>query len=273
MKEDNKSKIDFKDFKDFSTEDKEDIMPREKLLRDGAGSLKAWELLAILLRTGSKGLDVFELSKALFNYAGASLSNLANIEISDLKNIKGFGESKIATLIAAFEISNRVCQERAKENMLSLTSVDSASEYIVSKLQHLTEEHFMVLILNNKNMLINKSLALYNEDEMVFYDDSIKKSKNKTPKLTYLDEEFISKGTVNKTIAMPREVFRRAVKLGATSIIIAHNHPSGDSTPSREDVVLTERMVECGKILGIEVLDHIVVGHGDYFSLKQNGLM
>lgn len=269
MKED-KEKI---DLGDFNKEDLEEIMPREKLLRDGASSLKAWELLAILLRTGVKGLDVFELSKALFNYGGSSLSSLASIEVSDLKNIKGFGDSKIATIIAAFEICNRVYQERAKENMLSLTSVESASKYIVSKLQHLTEEHFMVLILNNKNMLINKSLALYNENEMVFFDDSIQKDSKKTPRLSYLDEEFISKGTVNKTIAMPREVFRRAIKLGATSIIIAHNHPSGDNTPSKEDVILTERMVECGRILGIEVLDHIVVGHGDYFSLKQNGLM
>lgn len=269
MKED-KEKV---DLTAFNKEDLEEIMPREKLLKYGAGSLKSWELLAILLRTGIKGLDVFELSKALYNYGGGSLSNLANYEVSDLKNIKGFGDSKIATVMAAFEISNRVFQERAKNEMISVTSVDSASEYIRSKLQNLTEEHFMVLILNNKNRLINKRLGSVKENEVVFSDDCIKKQAKKKSNLEYLDEEFISKGTVNKTIAMPREVFRRAIKLGATSIIIAHNHPSGDPTPSKEDVVLTERMVECGRILGIEVLDHIVVGDGECFSLKQAGLM
>lgn len=269
MKEDNKSKI---DLKDEDINDSEEIMPREKLLKYGASTLKSWELLAILLRTGNKGLNVFDLSKALFNLGGKSLSSLASYGASDFKNIKGFGDAKIATLLAAFEISNRVYQERKKDDMLSLSSVDSASKYIMSKLQNLTEEHFMVLILNNKNLLINDRTAVVEEDSIVFNDESItKKSKKKT--LTYVDEEIISKGTVNKTIAMPREVFRKAIKLGATSIIIAHNHPSGDPTPSREDVVLTERMVECGRILGIEVLDHIVVGHGDYFSLKQQGLM
>ena len=176
--------------------------------------------------------------------------------------------------MAAFELSNRVALERAKDGMLELTSVKSAADYIMRKLENHTEEHFMVLVLNNKNCLINENVARVHEDKLIFDGDEILKNDSiNSGSYKFLDEEVISKGTVNQTIAMPREVFRRAIKLGATSIMLAHNHPSGDPTPSGDDIRLTSRMVECGKVLGIEVVDHIVVGNGNYYSLRQHGDM
>lgn len=270
MTKNSNEKTDLTEFVD----DSEKLMPREKMMKMGAKSLEPWELLAILLRTGTVGLNVLELSKGLLKYGGGTLSSLVQLEAQDLQNIKEFGEQKITTMMAAFELSNRVALERAKDGMLELTSVKSAADYIMRKLENYTEEHFMVLVLNNKNCLINEDIARVSEDEFIFDGDEIlKNDSKKISNFKFLDEEIISKGTVNQTIAMPREVFRRAVKLGATSIMLAHNHPSGDPTPSGDDIRLTSRMVECGKVLGIEVVDHIVVGNGNYYSLRQHGDM
>lgn len=265
-----KEKIDLKDY----IVEKEESMPREKMIENGPKSLKDWELLAILLRTGTKDTNVLELSKGLLEYGGGTLSELVKLDYHRLAELKGFGEQKITTLLATFEISNRVTRERSFDAFKDMSSVRNASEYIMTKMQNFTEEHFMVLILNNKNKLINKSLTRLNEDGISETDSKLKREFIlQEKKFQYMGEDFVSKGTVDRTIAMPREVFRKAVRMGASSIILAHNHPSGDPTPSHDDINITKRLVESGHILGIEVLDHIVVAKGLYYSLKEHGDM
>lgn len=274
--------MEFTNFDDILKEDKEDkvkersvkneeLLPREKLDRFGVEALTPEELLAILLGTGTKTHSVFELSKVLYDMNGRSLRKVVNMTQKELSRIKGIGPAKMSILLASFELSKRVYQEEIKSDIERFTTTSRVGNYLVSKLSHYSEEHFYVLILNNKNEIIDE---LVKTDEGLFYLDSEEKYKEffKTDTVyKYIGENEISKGTVNQTIAMPREVFKKAIEMNASSIILAHNHPSGDTTPSHEDQILTKRMVEAGDILGINVLDHFVIGHNKYYSFKENG--
>ena len=271
----------FNDFSDMLKEDAEDLdieffeddslLPREKLLENGVQDLRDEELLAILIGTGSHKHSVFALANMLYEMNGRSLRKVVSMSQRDLAKIRGIGPAKLATLMASFELSKRVYQEEIKVDIERFVTTKRVGSYLVSKLSHYNEEHFFVLLLNNKNeeidSLIRKDQELFKLSSEEAFGEFFKEQKA----YRYVGEDEISKGTVNQTIAMPREVFRKAIDMGASSIILAHNHPSGDVRPSADDINLTRRMVDAGKILGINVLDHFVVGHNSYYSFKENG--
>lgn len=273
----------FTDFSDILKEDAENLdieitkddslLPREKLLENGVQDLRDEELLAILIGTGSQKHSVFDLANMLYEMNGRSLRKVVSMSQKDLAKIRGIGPAKLATLMASFELSKRVYQEEIKVDIERFVTTKRVGSYLVSKLSHYNEEHFFVLLLNNKNeeidSLIRKDQELFKLSSEEAFGEFFKEEKA----YKYIGEDEISKGTVNQTIAMPREVFRKAIDLGASSIILAHNHPSGDVRPSMDDINLTRRMSDAGKILGINVLDHFVVGHNSYYSFKENGDM
>lgn len=273
----------FTDFSDILKEDAENLdieitkddslLPREKLLENGVQYLRDEELLAILIGTGSQKHSVFDLANMLYEMNGRSLRKVVSMSQKDLAKIRGIGPAKLATLMASFELSKRVYQEEIKVDIERFVTTKRVGSYLVSKLSHYNEEHFFVLLLNNKNeeinSLIKKDQELFKLSSEEAFGEFFKEEKA----YKYIGEDEISKGTVNQTIAMPREVFRKAIDLGASSIILAHNHPSGDVRPSMDDINLTRRMADAGKILGINVLDHFVVGHNSYYSFKENGDM
>jgi len=209
--------------------------PREKLEKYGPGKLSNSELLAILLRTGTKGINVVELSwKILNKFPKNSLSN-ANFE--ELKNTFGLGKTKTCEIVACFELGRRLLKN--KPHKLLLTPNDVHRE--MKDYRNHKQEHFVVFYLDSRNGEI-ASLV-------------------------------VSIGTLNASIIHPREVFEPAIAHSAAQIIIAHNHPSGDPEPSEDDIMITKRLSEAGKIIGIEIVDHVVVSHNGWVSFKEKGLI
>lgn len=249
----------------------ESLMPREKLERYGVSALRDEELLAILIGTGTKSHSVFELANMLYDLNDRSLRRIVKMTKKDLSRIKGIGSAKLSVLLASFELSNRVYKEELRSNIERFTTSKRVGEYLVSKLSHYDEEHFYVLILNNKNETIDELIKSDGELFRLSSEERYKEFFKSERAYKCVGETAVSKGTVNQTLAMPREVFRKAIEMNASSIILAHNHPSGDTTPSDEDIALTKRMEESGSILGINVLDHFIVGHNRYYSFKENG--
>ncbi|MES9684479.1 hypothetical protein CN514_11540 [Bacillus sp. AFS001701] len=219
--------------KDFPKDER----PRERLLKFGPSSLSNQDLLAILLRTGTKNESVLKVSnELLLKFDGLRL--LMNASVEEISNIKGIGEAKAVQLIATFELGKRINRLQYDERFM-IKSPDDCAEYMMDEMRFLEQEHFVCLYLNTKNQVIAR--------------------------------ETIFKGSLNASIVHPREVFKEAFRRSASSIICLHNHPSGDPTPSREDIEVTKRLVECGKIIGIELLDHIIIGEHKYVSLKEKG--
>lgn len=211
--------------------------PRERLLERGEKSLSNAELIAILLNTGRKGSSSLEIANELLNKV-TNLKHLKQLSIYDLKEIKGIGLYKAIVLKAAFELGIRM-HSGSIESQVKVKKPADVANYLMGQMQHLSQEHFVALFLNSKNIII----------------------KQKT----------IFKGTLNSSIIHPREIFCEAIKWSSHAIIVAHNHPSGDVTPSTEDIKTTERLIECGDIIGIGLLDHIIIGHNNYLSLVESG--
>ena len=211
--------------------------PRERLLAEGPDNLKDSELLAILLRTGREGKSAIDISKSILK--AYQLDTLLSVSIKDLTTVKGIGTDKAVTLIAAFELSKRATKSFSQ----NLPIVDSPQK-AVDQLTHIrnkNKEHFVAFYLNARNQL------------------------------THL--ETISIGTLTTSLVHPREVFAPALAHHAAGIILAHNHPSDNLDPSKEDILLTENLVRSGRILNIAVHDHIIVTATNYFSFKQKGMI
>ena len=212
--------------------------PRERLKDYGASALSNVELLAILLRTGIKGESVISLgTKLLITHGG--LPGLAKASFGELANTKGLGIAKTCQLKAALELGRRLMIASPDERPQISCPADAAN-LLMMEMSLLEQEELRVLILDTKNFV--------------------------------LKSETIYVGNVNTSIIRVGELFRPAVRENATSIIIVHNHPSGDPTPSPEDVYVTKRIIEAGKLLDIEVLDHVIIGNQRYASLKERGL-
>ncbi|MFA4888070.1 MAG: DNA repair protein RadC [Candidatus Omnitrophota bacterium] len=209
--------------------------PREKLIKYGPGHLSNSELLAILLRSGKKGENVVELANKILKKYKAE--NLPNVAYDDLKSVPGLGPAKACEIIACFELGKRLL--KGKPTALYLTPEDVWKE--LKDFREHKKEHFVIFYLDSRNQEI----------------------KN----------EVISVGSLNANLVHPREVFEPAVKNLAAQVILAHNHPSGDIEPSEEDIAPNKRLVEAGRILGIEVIDHIIVGQKGYLSFKEKGLI
>ena len=211
--------------------------PREKLIAKGAENLKDSELLAILLRTGTTGKNVIEIaSQILSKY---SKKRLLQMTYDDLSKISGIDSAKATTLLAAFELSKRALEVNDTNLLVINTAKDAVAQ--LTDMRDLKKEHFVVLYLNAKNQLVHK--------------------------------ETISMGTLNANLVHPREVFEPALKHSAAQIIAAHNHPSGDPKPSEDDMDLTKRLTEAGKMMGIEIMDHVIISKNSRFSFKEEKLL
>lgn len=221
--------------KDLNDNDK----PREKLYKFGADKLSEYELIAILLGSGSRNEDVLTLSKKLWQYM-SKFHRISELAIDDLMEIEGIGLSKACSIISALELSKRINIRECVDNF-SVGSPKSVADIFMNILRDEMKEHFYVLLLDTKNKIIS-------------WDE-------------------ISKGDLNSSIVHPREVFKYALKYSANSIICLHNHPSGDPTPSMQDIEITKRLQEVGNLVGIKLLDHIIIGYNKYISLKEKGIM
>lgn len=213
--------------------------PRERLIRQGAQSLSNQELIAILLRTGTKKESVLTLANRVLNYF-EKLHGLKHATLEEIISVKGIGEAKAVQLLAAIELGRRLSQKQV-DSRFTIRSPQDAATYLMPEMSSLQQEHFVVLFLNVKNQVLHKQTI------------------------------FI--GSLNSSIVHPREIFREAVKRSAASIICAHNHPSGNAAPSPEDIEVTKRLQEAGYIIGIELVDHVIIGDHQFTSLKEKGYM
>jgi DNA repair protein RadC len=205
--------------------------PREKLIEKGATNLRDSELMAILLRTGVEGRDVIKVSEEILKKFPKK--KLLSLDYEKLSQVKGIGPGKACLLLAAFELTKRALD--VEDNNLPV--INSARD-AVAQLQELRtakKEHFVVLYLNARNQVVHK--------------------------------EVISIGTLNASLVHPREVFKPAIEHLAASVIVAHNHPSGDSKPSEADILLTGRLADAGKLLGIELTDHLIITENNFESI------
>jgi DNA repair protein RadC len=215
-----------------------DERPRERLVKFGEQALSAQELLQLILGRGVAGESVAVTAQKLLAQFG-SLQKLAEASIEELSFIKGIGLAKAAQIKAAFEIGRRLSTQTPSYKSKELTDPEKVYRLIKSKLKDSHKEHFYIIALNSRNQSIAE----------------------------------VSVGSLNASIVHPREVFAEAIKNKAASVVFAHNHPSGDPEPSEDDLVLTKRLVESGKILGIEVFDHIIVAKDEFFSFKDKGII
>jgi DNA repair protein RadC len=211
--------------------------PRERLRSSGAEALSAAELIALVLRTGARGRDAVDVARALLARSGG-LDRLESAPASDLAAVTGVGAAKAASLIAAFELGRRCACSRLPEGV-ALRSPDDVFRSFGARLRRLAQERFIVVLLDGRHRI--------------------------------LGEEVVSQGTLTASLVHPREVFRPALRASAAAMILVHNHPSGDPTPSAEDRAVTERLARAGEILGVRVLDHVVVAERGYVSLREEG--
>ncbi|SCW46233.1 DNA repair protein RadC [Paenibacillus tianmuensis] len=221
--------------RDVPSEDR----PRERMMLYGAQALSNAELLAILLRTGTYKESAVHVAQRLLIQCGG-LRMLTDMSMEQLTEIKGIGEAKALQIQAGIELGRRLARSTMNETV-TIRSPQDVAALLMEDLRYLQKEHFVCLFLNTKNHVIG--------------------------------QETLSMGSLNASIVHPREVFRAAIKRSSASIVCAHNHPSGDPTPSPEDVEITKRLVQAGEIVGIDVLDHIVIGDKRYVSLKELGFM
>lgn len=213
--------------------------PRERLIKYGAEVLSNSELLAVILRTGTRNQNAISLAQSIL-CSSEGLRFLCSSSVEELSKINGVGSAKAAIIKASIELGKRLRSFRTDE-LIVINSPKDVFNMVLEDMRYLKKEHFKVVFLNAKNVVIG------------FKDLSI--------------------GTLNSSVVHPREVFYEAIKKTAYSIVVCHNHPSGDPTPSKEDISVTNRLCEVGKLIGIELLDHLVIGDGIYISFKEKGLI
>lgn len=208
--------------------------PRERLIQLGAEALSAQEILALILGRGVRGESVMVTAQKLLSKFG-SLRGIADSSVEELSQVNGIGPAKAAQLKAAFDLSRRLAGG-PREGSAPVKSPEDVVNVVAGDLKGKKREHFLTLLLDTRNRLIRTST--------------------------------VSMGSLDSSIVHPREVFKEAISASAASVIFVHNHPSGDPEPSEDDIELTRRLVEAGKLLGILVLDHVIVGDGTFVSLK-----
>ncbi len=209
-------------------------LPREKLKARGTQELTNSELLAILLRTGTKSIDVLKLAELILDKI-AHIGHFKAITVEELMLIPGVKMAKATSVVAAIELGKRLL-EKEQQKTIRFHTLSDVYELLKYDLTNLEQEHFMCMFLNNKSQLIKK--------------------------------ETIFVGTINQLTIHPRDIFKMAVRLNASFIMLAHNHPSGDSKASDADIETTYQLTEIGNLMGIEVIDHIIIGQQEYYSIK-----
>jgi DNA repair protein RadC len=213
--------------------------PRERLQRFGVEALSAQEILALIMGRGIAGESVMVTAQRLLSQFG-SLKGIANASLEELAQIKGIGIAKASQIKAAFELTSRLESFPESESKLPLKTPEDVVGLVQSKLRGKKKEYFLALLLDTRNQLIKIA--------------------------------EISVGSLDSSIVHPREVFKEVVSASAASVIFIHNHPSGDTTASEDDIKLTKRLTEAGEIMGVDVLDHIIIAGKSYLSLKREGM-
>ncbi|MEN7973067.1 MAG: DNA repair protein RadC [Verrucomicrobiota bacterium] len=222
------------------------LRPREEFERVGAENVSDAVLLALILRTGTRGINVVEVAQRLLSAFG-SLTALAKASVKDIQAINSIGPVKAQMIKAAMELAQRLTRESVGESPV-VSTPEQAAAVLRERARVLQKEVFWALMLDTKNRLIG-------------------------------EPQKISEGTLNSSLVHPRELFKKAVEYSCAAIILAHNHPSGDPTPSSEDIKITKQLIGAGEVMGIKVLDHIVIGHRkyqhatDFLSLRESGLV
>ena len=216
----------------------EDDRPREKLLRNGEHTLSKSELLAILLRTGSKDQSALDLARKIMKRF-KTFRNMSHTDIRDWEEFKGIGNAKIAQIKAALDIGRRFREDELKEEKTKIESSKDIVDILMPRMRDLKKEIFKAVMLDSQNKI--------------------------------LDIVEITKGTVNQVIPVMREIFHKALELFAVKLICVHNHPSGDAAPSKKDDIFTYELIRAGRIIGINVIDHIIIGNNEYFSFLDKG--
>lgn len=222
--------------KSWSPEDR----PREKLLLKGTSALSEAELIAILIGSGTANMSAVEVAKKILLQGGNNLNDLAKLSVKDLMKIKGIGEAKAITIVAALELGRRRKEADVEEKPKISTSKE-AFDQLKADLMDLPHEEFWVLLLNRANRVIKK--------------------------------KKVSEGGVSGTVADPKIIFKMALEELACGVVVAHNHPSGNLTPSQSDIGLTKKLQEAGKFLEIQLLDHVIIAGNKYFSFADEGLI
>ncbi len=211
---------------------------REKFLEAGLGGFLDYEIIELLLTLGTPRKDCKQSAKdAIEKFK--SLKGVLDADVSELSAISGIGPSNVLGIILFRAISERYSKGKISPKIL-LNSSKLVAEYLQTKIGNKKEEHFMILYFDTRNKLVNEEISI---------------------------------GTLNASLVHPREVFKKAIKDNVAQIIIAHNHPSGDSKPSEEDMSTTKRLIEAGKLVGISIIDHLIITSGGYFSFKENGIV
>ncbi len=214
--------------------------PYEKCLAFGPSSLSDAELLAVILKTGAKNKTSIELAREIIalNEKYEGLAGMHHLSYEQLMSVRGIGNAKAVQILCLCEIASRISTSMAKERM-EFDSPESIAVYLMEEMRYLEKEEVRILMFDGKHGLIREST--------------------------------VSMGTVNAALSSPREVFLEALKFQAVYIILIHNHPSGDPTPSHQDVLLTKQMMKAGMLIGIELSDHIIIGNQKFYSFRENG--
>ena len=221
-------------FKNLPDEEK----PRERLIKYGKENISNSELIEIILKSGTKKAGIKEISHNILSSVN-NISKLKNMEINSLLKIDGMSKVKAIELVAAIELGRRVYEDSSYNDLVYLTTPNSIINYFHSLFKGKKQEYFYVVYLDNQKK--------------------------------YIDKKLLFKGTVNYSLVHPREVFKEAYLLSATYIICIHNHPSGDASPSSNDIDITKKLKQIGNIHGIGLLDHIIVGDNNYYSFFEDG--
>lgn len=222
--------------KDINKEER----PREKARISGISTLSNRDLLAIILRSGTNGISAMQLADMILNESG-SLCDLMSLDFAQLNQIKGIKEAKALQLLSCFELSKRIAFDESRQMEIQVDHPKILADWLNKEIGFTSQEHFIVIFLDNKNKIISyKTLFI---------------------------------GSLNSSIVHPREVFKAAIEIKAAKIIVAHNHPSGDMEVSDADIVSTKALSETGKIVGIPLLDHLIVGKNKYISFAQKLLI
>lgn len=214
--------------------------PREKLISYGVEALSNAELLALIIKTGNVEETAVEVAQKILSRDNRGIAYLADVSLEELMEVKGIGEGKASQILAAIEIGKRL-NRIGPQDKIKISSPMVLVNLLMDEMRYLCKEHFKIAILDTKNQI----LAIEN----------------------------ISIGTLNASIVHPRDVFKIAIKRNANSLILIHNHPSGDPNPSNEDISITNRLVDAGNLIGIKVLDHIIIGDNKYISFKEKNLV
>lgn len=215
--------------------------PKEKLMYAGAESLSTPELLALIIRTGNSSKSAVQLAEDVLAYSAKELGSLREADVQELTEIDGIGATKACSIVASLELARRLMGRESEDQRMSMKNPESVANLLMAEMCGLKQEHLVALLLNAKCEIESRIT--------------------------------ISMGELTSTVVHPREVFRPAIRKGAAGIILAHNHPSGDPTPSGDDIQSTKRIMEVSKLVGIRLLDHLIIGDGRYISLRNEGYM